>query len=353
MPKISKASKIVPRSTKPGAPPPEKDKLDKYICSRCGKIYVRQKNNFPASQSPLFAGSGGYLPVCNHCIDNLFDHYKEALGGGDAAMERICMKFDIYWNPDIYGMINKVNSSASRVRQYISKTFLIKYIGRTYDDTLDERAGMGGTIMLSPDTDDETAEGVDVLGRPTGVDARSITFWGKGFDAEAYKDLNARFERWTSEKPKPLDIVEESLYKQICIQEMSIARNAAAGKDIEKGQNALNNLLSSLNIKPNQRKDDSADADIDGTPLGVWARRWEEKRPIPDDDIPEPKLIKYITTWFFGHLGKAFNLRNVHSKLYEEAMDKYRVVKPEFEGEDDDEVMVDIFGGDDSGGDPQ
>jgi len=351
MPKISKASRITPgTSTKPGSPPPEKDKLDKYICTRCGKIYVRQKSNFPASQSSLYNGGGGYLTVCYHCMDNLFDHYKQVLGSGEAAMERLCMKFDIYWNPDLYGMINKINSSASRVKSYVSKTFLMKYLGKTYDDTMDEQSMQNLPIQVVTNEDGEE-ESVDIIGTRSDVNTDSVLFWGSGFDAESYKELDMKFERWTKDLPKPLPIVDESLYKQICIQELQINRNIAAGKDVEKGQNALNSLLGSLKLKPSQKRDDDS-VELDIAPLGVWTKRWEEKRPIPEDD-PDMEdvhgLKKYISVWLYGHLGKALGLKNTYSQLYEQEMDKYRVEKPEFEDEEDDVIITEMFG--DSGGD--
>ena len=344
MPRVSKADRIKQKSggTKPGAVPPEKEKLDRYICTRCGRPYIRQKNNFPASQSPLFIESG-YLPVCNNCVDHLYDHYKEALGSGEAAMERICMKFDIYWNPEIWGMINKINTSASRVRQYISKTFLVRYIGRSYDDTLDEQTQPPKGITIEDVTRQDDGD-EDAPPKPD-VAPETVLFWGDGFDEAMYRELDTRFERWTKHLPKPLGIVEEALYKQICIQEAQINRKAALGLDVEKGQSALNNLLSSLNVKPNQKKDDES-GDLDSTPLGVWAKRWEEKRPIPDydGDTSGARMIRYILTWFYGHLGRAFGLKNITSRLYADAMDKYRVTKPEYDGEDDDELLVDLFG---------
>lgn len=347
MPKISKISKKT-ASTKPGGPPPERPKLDKYICSRCGKIYKVQKSNFPASQSPLYSYNG-YLPVCNHCVDNLYDHYKEVLGSGQAAMERICMKFDIYWNPDIYGMINKINTSASRVKQYISKTFLVRYIGKSYDDTLDEQDRLPGPVTMD---DALRPEGSDVEDGETKkrpkVSPETVMFWGAGFDEDMYHELDMRYERWTKDLPKPLPIVEESLYKQICLQEAQINRKAALGQDVEKGQSALNSLLSSLNVKPNQKSDESSE--LESTPLGVWAKRWEDKRPIPDydDEIQEPKIIKYISVWLLGHLAKALGLKNMYSQVYEDEIAKYRVEKPEYEEEDDDQLIADIVTGDDT-----
>ena len=350
MPKISKASRIPSKSTKPGSPPPEKEKIDKYICTRCGKIYVRQKSNFPASQSPLYKGGGGYTTVCYHCMDNLYDHYKEVLGNGKKAMERICMKFDMYWNPSLYDMINKMNTSSSRVRQYISKTFLIKYIGKSYDDTLDEQHVHSLPVELVEDDDGEE-EIVEATGQKSDVDVETIMFWGIGFDAPTYKELDMRYERWTKDLPKPLPIVDESLYKQICIQEMMINRNIAANKDIEKGQSALSGLLGSLNVKPSQQKEEKGtESDLATTPIGVWAKRWEDKRPIPEykDEISEPNIVKYITTWFYGHIAKALGLKNMYSQVYEDEIAKYRVKKPEFDDDENDDVVIEdlVHGGD-------
>lgn len=348
MPRVSKVSKKVEpsarRSTRPGGVPPDKERPDKYICSRCGKAYKVQEKNFPASQSPLYSYNG-YFPVCNHCVDQLYEHYRETLGSGEAAIQRICQKFDIYWNPDLWGMVNKINTSASRVRSYISKTFLVRYIGKTYDDTLDEIEAAKLHIALP-----ESAQPEDIAGKdgPMTVDADTVAFWGTGFDAPTYLELGQRFERWTKELPKPLPIVEEAIYKQICIQEIMINRNIALGKDIEKGQNALNTLLGSLSIKPNQNKDDK-NAELESTPLGVWAKRWEDHRPIPDDEtINEPGLIKYITVWLYGHLAKSLGLKNMYSQVYEDEIARYRVKRPEYVDEDDDQIISDITaGGDD------
>lgn len=275
-------------------------------------------------------------------MDDLYDHYKVVLHSGEEAMRRICLKMDIYWNPEIYKMVNKINSSASRVRQYISKTFMMKYLGKTYDDTLDEEANAVAPVSLQ-----DVRSNADSNKKPS-VSQEAVLFWGSGFSEDIYEELALRYEKWTKDLPKPLPVVNESIYKQICIQEVMINRNAAAGKDVEKGQNALSNLLGSLNVKPSQKKDDDG-ADLETTPLGVWAKRWEDNRPIPDydDEFDEPKIIKYITTWFYGHIAKALGLKNMYSKIYEDEIAKYRVEKPEFENDDDDMVIADIVGGGD------
>lgn len=345
MPKISKVKAV---SSRPGEASPPKEILDKYLCTRCGRIFKRQKQNFPSSQSLLFKGNRGYLSTCCHCVDELFAHYKNTLGDETAAMRRICMKFDIYWAPEIYAMVNKANTTNSRVRGYISKTNLYKYTGKTYDDTLDEE---GATVVLFPDvntpsagqdalTDDEAGEYVP--------DRDVVKFWGSGFPPETYSELDARYMKWTEDVVTPIDSATEALYRQVCILEVMINKAASAGKPVESMINALNNVLSSLNVKPIQKKQDEAmDAPFDSVPFGVGIRMCENTRPIPK---PDPRfddvdgIVKYISVWFLGHLCKMLGIRNTYCKLYEQEIARMRVERPELEDEDDEEVFNDIFG---------
>jgi len=167
-----------------------------------------------------------------------------------------------------------------------------------------------------------------------------------------YNQLEDRRKYWMSRLPnegRDIDIGTEAIIRQICSLELDINRDRIAGKAVDKSVNALNNLLGSANLKPVQKKNES-DASIDNTPFGVWIQRFETERPIPEPD-PEMQdtdgIIKYITTWFYGHLGKSLGVKNVHSKLYDEEIKKLSVDKPEYEDEDDiddDELLYDVFG---------
>lgn len=144
-----------------------------------------------------------------------------------------------------------------------------------------------------------------------------------------------------------LDVGTEALIRQICSLELDINRDRIAGKSVDKSVNALNNLLGSANLKPTQQKADGENAH-ENTPFGVWIRKWETQRPIPE---PDPELqdvdgiVKYISIWFFGHLCKMLNIENTYCRLYEQEIAKRRVDKPEYEDEDDETVFNEVFGG--------
>ena len=346
---MPKVSKVRPVSTRPGDAPPPKEVLDKFLCTRCGKIFKQQRYNFPASRSPLYIKNGGYLPICSNCAEELLAHYKHALGDEASAMRRMCMKFDMYWNPDIYAMVSKANTSNSRFKGYISKMYLVKYAGKTFDDTLDEE-GLAGTPVIRVVDDCEDNNAADDI--PT-VSAATVAFWGTGFSPEIYAELDARYDRWTRNLPMPIDNAAETLYRQICILEVTISRNAAAGKPIETTVNALNNLLGSANLKPVQKKqEENLDTDFENMPFGVGIRMCENSRPIPK---PNPELedvdgiIRYITIWFLGHLCKMLGIRNTYCKLYEDEMARLKVERLENDEDDDEGAFNDIFG--DGGGD--
>ena len=69
-----------------------------FQCSCCGRRFKKQQTNFHHSDSPLYNGNNHYLTVCKNCVDNLLDQYTAMLGSQDAAMKRLCLKFDFYFS---------------------------------------------------------------------------------------------------------------------------------------------------------------------------------------------------------------------------------------------------------------
>lgn len=364
MPKVSKVKVRQPKaSSRATEAPRERPQMEKFQCSVCGKIYTRQKQNFPISHSALYRGNNGYFTTCNNCFEGLFEHYKEALGGEIEAIKRMCLKYDIYWNPVLYGMIYKGNTNGSRMRQYMSKTNLAKWTNKTYDDTLDEdpeKQLENSTMYVLKEIDDEEMRVAEEeeensifaevkIAQPTQAD---VDFWGMGFAPEFYFELNKRFEKWTADVQLPLDKSTEALYKQICILEVTINRNIVAGKPIEQSVNALNSLMGSANLKPVQKKAEEQDSAFEELPFGVGIRMCENTRPIPK---PNPELedvdgiVRYVSIWFLGHLCKMLGIRNTYCKLYEEEMARLKVERLDNEEEDDEGAFNEIFG--DSGGD--
>lgn len=344
MPKKSKITK-----SSPGVAAPIKNTPDKFYCTRCPRDYTKQKGNFPASQSPIYRENGGYLPICKHCVDEMYQHYKSVLSDEKSAIRRICMKFDIYWNDKIYEMLNKSSTTSSRVLSYISKSNLYQFVGKTFDDTLDEESA-----LMSRSSDVHIDEVITSSHEEVTVSNDITEFWGAGFAPSFYVDLERRLQYWCGDTDRSdMDVSECAIIRQICMLEVTIARDTAAGKSTDKSVNALNNLLGSANLKPVQKKkEENLDAAAEATPFGVWIRKIENTRPIAEPD-PQLKdvdgIVKYVSVWFLGHLCKMMKIDNAYSRLYEEEMEKLRVARPEYEGEDEESVFEDIFARADEG----
>lgn len=321
----------------------------KFYCCRCGLSYGRQKGFFPVSHSPMYRGAG-YLPFCNDCIETMYDEYRAKFDGDDrAAMRRMCMKMDLYWSDAIFDMVERTAGVNSRVRNYIGKTNIQRYIDKTYDNTLEEEALLGKDDQISVEY--PSAQKPDVVNDEP-IPQELVDFWGTGYTLDFYKELEERYKEWTSGK----DVVnpsERSLYRTVCLLETMIRRDGAQGKAIDKNVAALNNLLGSMNLKPAQQKTD-ADVELDKMPLGVGIQKWEYSRPLPEmpkSACDQSGLIKNITTWFLGHACKMVGLKNSYCKMYEDAMEQYKVERPEYADDDDDSILCDIFSNTPSVGD--
>lgn len=320
---------------------------DVAICSKCGKKYSRRKGFFPVSYAILHKGIG-HIPVCKECIDTMYNTYLAQCNNAKDAVRQLCRKLDLYWSESVYDLVQRKSTTRSMMTQYIAKINTVSYAGKSYDDTLSEE----GTLWnFTPEINEESVEVADVTPIET-VEIETpeeiIAFWGSGYSDEMYRELEQRRQYWMSKFPEgiELDVGTEALIRQICSLELDINRDRIAGKSVDKSVNALNNLLGSANLKPAQQKADGDNAQ-ENTPFGVWIRRWETQRPVPD---PDPELedvdgiVRYISIWFLGHLCKMLGIKNTYCKLYEEEIAKMRVDRPEYEDEDDETMFNDIFG---------
>lgn len=325
---------------------------DRAQCTRCGTAYGRRKGNFPVNYSILYKGLG-YIPICKDCIDAMYNTYLSQCGNARDAVHQMCRKLDLYWSDRVFDIVAAKTTTRSMMTQYIAKTNTSAYLGKSYDDTLSaegtlwafsDSAATAAPVETAPVAYDEPEQDDD-------VDPEIAAFWGPGYTSKMYGELEQRRTYWMSRFPEDteFDIGTEALIRQICSLEIDINRDRAAGRSVDKSITALNTLLGSANLKPAQRKQDDGDA-YDNTPFGVWIRRWEDMRPVPE---PDPELadvdgiIRYIEVWFKGHLAKMLGLKNAYSKLYQKEIDKIRVDHPEYDDEEEDEeVFSEIFGGD-------
>ena len=309
-----------------------KDEPNFYKCTVCGTPYKKLDSNFPASQSELYSGWDYHLPICRKCIDKLFEHYTTVYGGDeDLAIRRICEMYDIYYNVSLLNASRKITKNRSRINNYISKANLNQYRGKTYDTTLDEERA--GIVITSEDQNINSK-----------TKLKTIKFFGTGFSDDDYQYLQDQYTDWTTRcecKTK----AQEEVFKRICFKQLEILKATRAGRDTKDLDRTLQEYMDTGGIKPKQNNMDTLS---EAQTFGTLIAKWENERPLPEID-PElqdvDKIGTYIDVFFRGHLAKMMGLKNGLSNLYNKYMKRYTVNKPEYEGEEDNEVLFDaIFG---------
>ena len=232
-----------------------------------------------------------------------------------------------------------------KIGEYLKTVNLYQYRGSTYDTTLDEEASRIQTQIDLVIAGEEMTEDID-------VSPEQIRTWGSGFDPLFYRELDQRYDYWTEDLDfDKVDKATETLIRQICIQEVILSRDAAAGRPIDKTAKMIDSLLGSLNLKPVQKPqktvvEDAMDEETEMTPFGVWIRKIEDDRPIPEAEeqfADVDHLKDYLQTWFVGGLCNMMHIPNAFSDKFEEAMQKYTVEKPEYHADDDDISLDDLF----------
>lgn len=333
------------------------------VCCKCGTAYGHWKSAFPVSYSLLYKGTGR-IPICRNCIDQMYQRYLAQCNDARHAMRQLCRKLDLYWSDGVFDQVFYKSTPQTLPSQYIARTNIAAYAGKSYDDTLADEGTLWDFAHRGKPEDTEEDAGDDEAEEPApakesepeedyDVSEEVKLFWGTGLSQKDYYELEQRRKYWMSRYPndgRDIDIGTEALIRQICNLEIDINKQRTEGKPIDKSVNMLNTLLGSLNLKPMQRGDDSVSATLDTTPFGVGISWCEQHKPIrePSEEFKDVDGIRrYILIWFVGHLAHMLGIKNKYSRLYDEEMARLRVEGPEYADEDDVDFVYDIFKKDD------
>ena len=315
----------------------------------CGTAYQRRKGFFPVSYAVLHKGLG-YLPICKNCAERLYDNYLSQCNDPKMALRQFCRKLDLYWDEKVYEYCTTKATTRSLLSTYLQRITGTAYAGKSYDTTLEKE----GTLWSFADEEEEIVDNEEeqVEEETENVPKKYIRYWGSGYKAEMYKDLEQHKANWMASfaDPSSIDVSTEAIIKQLCFLEVEMNTFRARGKSVDKLLTSYNTLLGSANLKPVQKKQEEDEIGLEKTPLGVWLYRYENKRPLPeiDEDCKDVNhLRKYVFTWM-GHLCKMLGLKNAYEQLYQDEIDRLRVEKPEYDGDDDEAFFMDVMMEDES-----
>lgn len=156
-----------------------------------------------------------------------------------------------------------------------------------------------------------------------------IKLFGSGFSVDDYLYLQDQYDDWCVRTQ--VDSKSQQTYiVRICFKLLDIYKAQKAGKDTDKLDRSLNDLLAAANLQPRQNV---GNASTDSLTFGQLIEKWEEEKPIPE---PEPEFAdvdnigKYIRVWFKGHLSRVLGFDNGYSKEYDDYIKEYTVTKPEY-----------------------
>ena len=157
--------------------------------------------------------------------------------------------------------------------------------------------------------------------------------------------LETQYEDWV-QRYTCENKAQELLFQRIAHTQLAIEKAQRSGKDTDKLDKTLQDLMASNAIKPSSSNSNSYS---DAKTFGQLIELWEETKPIPEveDDFKDVDNIALYTDVFYrGHLAKMMGLKNGYSALYDSYMDKYRAKKKTYEEEENSEALFDqIFGG--------
>ena len=315
---------------------------DKFTCFYCGNDYV--ETNYYNSNSEFYSNVGK-IPYCKQCIEKFYQKYYEkykndgCLAPEKKAVQRLCMIFDIYYKDDVFNSsMNKIikdNMDISPMGQYMRMIQLSQYNRNkeTYENTIYEAEQERIAMASIADISDEIT-----------VDQKTVNFFGKGFSDDDYKYLKREYDDWTA-RHECNTKAQEEVFKRICFKQLEILKATRRGEDTKNLDATFQNYLDTAKLQPKQN---AGDTTADNQTFGTLIDKWENTRPLPeiDEELKDvDKIAWYIDVFFKGHLSKMMGLKNGLSNLYGKFMKNYTVEKPEYNDEENSEVLFDaIFG---------
>ena len=169
--------------------------------------------------------------------------------------------------------------------------------------------------------------------------------FGNSYNKEDLMFLENEYQDWIKRYPCE-NKSQEVLYKQICFIELNIDKAQRAGNDAKDLLKSLQDVMTSLQIKPSQNNSNTL---TEAKTFGQLIAKWEETKPIPepDDDFKDvDNISEYVDVFMRGHLAKMMGLKNGYSEKYDSYIAKYSAKKHEYTKDETSQSIYDqIFGG--------
>lgn len=310
--------------------------LDGKLC------YCHKCNEFLSSDS-FYSDkryASGLFPICKKCLINDACDYDKATNSyidNREKTKKVFQMMDLPFIDELYKSV--MNSAIEQVGEKNRQTAYAYLI--TCVKSLPQYRGMTWADSIFDETLEDDDEQINENSR---ILKQAKKRFGKDYSPTDLIWLENEYQDWIKRYPCE-NKAEEVLYKNICHTELIIEKKHKSGKDTKDDLKTLQDLMTSLQIKPSQN---NSNALTEAKTFGQLIQKWEDEKPIPEpeDEFKDvDKIGLYIDVFFKGHLSKMMGLKNAFSPLYDRFMKKYTVNKPQYDEDADTEVLFDqIFG---------
>ena len=283
--------------------------------------------------------------ACKECLlDKMTDFDKKTKIRTDNKEKTIAVfkKLNWYFSERLYE--DQIASLAEGTNEKLRSTGAQQLL--TLVKSLKQYRGLTFADSEFTSVDDETLE----LTSNRKPRKEIVKLFGSGFTVDDYLYLQDQYDSWCARTQ--VDSKSQQTYiVRICFKLLDIYKAQLAGKDTEKLDKSLNDLLAAANLQPRQNVGNAA---TDSLTFGQLIEKWENEEPIPEpsEEFKDvDNISKFLRVWFKGALSRALNLDNGYSKEYDDYIDEYTVKPPEYMGDDgdgDESVYTKIFGVEDN-----
>lgn len=283
----------------------------------------------------------GLFPKCKTCI---LEEVEQRKRKGDKpnesklSVQKMLQEMDLPYLDDLYenqckivaDEVNEKNRKSPFLAYLVPVKSLPQYSSLHWEDS-----------QFAPD-DEENPE-FEIKENKRTIKAGKKRF-GEFYSNQDIMFLENEYQDWVS-RYECNTKAQESIFERLACKKLEINKATKAGDNTKDLDRTYQDLLNTANITPRQQV---VDPTSNAQTLGTLIQRWEETRPLPEID-PElrdvNKIGLYIDVFFKGHISKTLGLKNRFSNIYESYMKKYTVERPEYDEDEDSELIFDkIFG---------
>lgn len=280
-------------------------------------------------------------PICKRCIQMMVEQRKtdrEEPNETKESVMSVCRMMNRVFDENFYNEC--VKGALDAVKEKNRQSPFATYI--TAIQSLPNWKGKGWEDSIFLDSSEQSDE--DIKENSRIIKAARKRF-GTEYSLSDLYFLETQYEDWV-QRYTCESKAQELLFQRIAHTQLAIEKAQKAGRDTDRLDKTLQELMASNAIKPSASNSSSFS---EAKTFGQMIELWEENKPLPEveEDFKDVDNIALYTDVFYrGHLAKMMGLKNGYSALYDSYMDKYRAKKKTYEEEENSEALFDqIFGG--------